>query len=326
MVEKASAPKRSRAGGPKTAAGKAASARNATKHGLRALTPTPGPEQDALTAKVAELTAYYRPDSPLAQLQIQRIARCAAKLESLYALEKTKTDLALLQSQASPEMCRTHFAHYPAEARNLAWLRLSHKAAKLPCNLTDVNLKDVCAEIDAYSGLLENLEDLRRAFPKLRRVLEKSNIKADDATLPMDDLLWLASNMLQSYIALQLGDAVSAVAPDTNTVDKLLLRINAERIGDAGYRHGARPVVNQKAYQNQVLDGFNSFRTLNALCQQAAEIIVAFPGVQSMMAASTTMSADDSDRLMRYQTALEKQLSRYIGEFLELQKIIPVIS
>ena len=62
------------------------------------------------------------------------------------------------------------------------------------------------------------------------------------------------------------------------------------------------------------------------VCQQAAEIIASFPGVQSMVAASTTMPVDDSDRLMRYQTALEKQLSRYIGEFLALQKLAPVLS
>jgi len=34
------------------------------------------------------------------------------------------------------------------------------------------------------------------------------------------------------------------------------------------------------------------------------------------------MPGEDSDRLMRYQTTLEKQLSRYIGELLQLKNAI----
>lgn len=326
MAEKASAPKAGRAGGPKTASGKAVSARNATKHGFRTLTPMPGPEQDAVTAKVAELTAHYRPDNPLAQLQIERIARCAVKLESLYALEQTKSDLALLQSQAYPEKHMVHFAHYPAQARRLAWMRLANKAAKLPCNLTDADLKEVCTEINAYVDLLESLDDLKRGFPKLRKVLEKSNGKANDVPLPLDDQLWVTSNKLQTYIDLQLCDPVVEAATSSNSFDDLIKKINDSEIVNDDHNYGTRPIVNQKAYQIQILKGFNTFKTLNAYCHQAAEIMATYPRVQSMVAASTMMPPDDSDRLMRYQTALEKQLSRYIGEFLQLQKLGPVLS
>jgi hypothetical protein len=324
MAEQAGTPKGGRTGGPKTVAGKSASARNATKHGLFALTPMPGPEQDALSAKVAQLTAYYRPDSPLAQLQIQRIARCAAKLESLYTLEQTKIDLALLQSQTAPDQCMAHFAHYPAEARNLAKAWLSNTATKLPCKLTSASLQEVCTEIGAYFGSLENLEDLRRVFPKLRKVLEKANTGADGVPMPMDDLLWAASKIIKSYIDLQLRDPVDAADPGGQTVDRFLTSMLAKVADAEGHRHGARPVVDPPAYQNQVFEGLNIFKTLNGFCQQAAEIVAAFPKIQSMLSASTMMPPDDSDRLMRYQTALEKQLSRYMGEFLQLQKLGPV--
>ena len=71
-----------------------------------------------------------------------------------------------------------------------------------------------------------------------------------------------------------------------------------------------------------VRDDLNVFKRLRQYRQQAQEIATQFPQVKALLAASTTMPGEDSDRLMRYQTTLEKQLSRYIGELLQLKNAI----
>ena len=144
-----------RTGGPKTAQGKAVSARNSLQHGLRSRAAVPGPEQQAMDAQVAQLTAYYRPRSPLETLQIQRIARCAAKLNTLYAVEKAKTALALLGSRATDDQAMLQFAHYPAAARNLALELMQPSQTKPKFGLTDILLNQLCQEIDDFAGVLE---------------------------------------------------------------------------------------------------------------------------------------------------------------------------
>jgi hypothetical protein len=72
-----------------------------------------------------------------------------------------------------------------------------------------------------------------------------------------------------------------------------------------------------------ILDDFRVFKRLRRYRQQAGEIVAQLPQVKSLLLAAVMMPAEDSDRLMRYQTTLEKQLSRYIGELLQLRTLAP---
>lgn len=76
-----------RSGGPKTIEGKSRSSKNATFHGLTSMVPSNSNEKALVDSYSKELIEYYKPESPLEQLQIQRIATCRAKLAYLYDLE-----------------------------------------------------------------------------------------------------------------------------------------------------------------------------------------------------------------------------------------------
>lgn len=75
-------PKKS-SGGPRTAKGKQASSQNALVHGATTNKVTSAGQQSLVDQYVHELTVYYKPESPLEKLQIQRIALCKAKLDHL---------------------------------------------------------------------------------------------------------------------------------------------------------------------------------------------------------------------------------------------------
>ncbi len=92
-----------RSGGPKTTQGKARSSKNATSHGLTSMRPSNPSEKALIESFAQELTDYYKPKSPLEQLQIQRIAICRAKLAYLYDLEQVKLALAAKELESQPQ-------------------------------------------------------------------------------------------------------------------------------------------------------------------------------------------------------------------------------
>jgi hypothetical protein len=311
-----------RSGGPKTVKGKAISARNSLKHGLHSSAPVAGPEQQVMALQVKQLTAYYRPQSPLEHLQIQRIARCAAKLETLYAIERAKAELALLQAQATDDQALLHFAHYPAAARHLAMEILQptvHEPPAPPIGLTDRLLDQLCQEVDTFVGVLEAESDLSAHFPKLVKFLQTTTITNYEGPFSADHRLWLVAKMLSSHISASLNDPLPMPATGPERVDQFLRKISQdEQLKDMS-RKGMRPRSDAISYQSAVRDDLEVFRQLHQCRRQARQIAAQFPQVKALLAASTMMPGEDSDRLMRYQTTLEKQLSRYVGELLQLR-------
>ena len=81
-------------GGPKTARGKQASSQNSLVHGATSNNVVSADQKALVERYEHELTAYYKPDSPLEKLQIQRIALCRTKLDALYELEMVKLQIA----------------------------------------------------------------------------------------------------------------------------------------------------------------------------------------------------------------------------------------
>ena len=215
-----------RSGGPQTAAGKAKSAGNATKYGTHALQPVSAQEQDALMSKVSELSTYYKPISPLEHLQIKRIARCSVKLDTLYAVEQAKADLAQLEFDTYPEQYLVHFAHYPSDAQSLAVIRLADREAKLPMGLTDSMLQEICQEIDDFVGLVKTQDDLCRGFPKLLAYLQSTQTKDTKDPFSMDQRLWKVASVLLGYLSLNLGDRLDQASNKKDSeLDQLLRKI-----------------------------------------------------------------------------------------------------
>jgi len=95
--------KKAKSTGPKSAAGKAKSSQNAVSHGLTSNRVMPD-EIRMVEEFTQELTHYYKPESPLEVLQIQRIAFCRAKLAKLKDMEVAGREIARRQIELQPEL------------------------------------------------------------------------------------------------------------------------------------------------------------------------------------------------------------------------------
>ena len=160
-----------RSGGPKTAHGKARSSKNATSHGLTSLAPSNSNEKALVDSYSKELIEYYKPESPLEQLQIQRIATCRAKLAYLYDLEQVKLSLAAKELESQPEKILEKIPGANGLAMGMAREFITSGEIHLPCRLDLSLLEAICEEIHQMHGVIENKHQFARALPSLTKYL-----------------------------------------------------------------------------------------------------------------------------------------------------------
>jgi len=73
-------------------------------------------------------------------------------------------------------------------------------------------------------------------------------------------------------------------------------------------------------YHEAVDSDLQEIKKLNQVISQFPDVIKSYEEMKSWMLRSIDLSADDADRMMKYQTMLERRLSTVIGELLELIK------
>jgi hypothetical protein len=100
MSESANKPK----GGPKKAKGKRASSQNYLVHRATSNNVISADQRVLVERYENGLMTYYKPESPLEKLQIQRIALCKAKLDALYELELLKLQIARAELEGNPKL------------------------------------------------------------------------------------------------------------------------------------------------------------------------------------------------------------------------------
>lgn len=273
------------------------------------------PGTPTIAQRVAQLADYYRPQSPLEHLQIQRIARCAAQLDTLHAAEQAKAELARLQSQASPAQIMLFFAQYSPCAQRMALQIIEQTEAVPPFGLTDRVLDLVCLEISNFTGALDTEAHLADAFPVLCQFLRSTSIQNYDGPFALDHRLWAVATLLRTIFL----DAAPASSDKDSQIEQLLRKVHSASALQNSLAAGVRPIKTGVAYQAQVRDDFSVFTQLQDCRRQARAIAAQFGHVKSLVAASAAMPAIEADRIMRERTSLERQLSRAVAELLQLQ-------
>jgi len=114
--------KKAKSTGPKSAAGKAKSSQNAVSHGLTSNRVMPD-EIRMVEEFTQELIHYYKPESPLEVLQIQRIAFCRAKLAKLIDMEVAGREIARRQIDLQPELVVQKLTQYSENSEALLLCR-----------------------------------------------------------------------------------------------------------------------------------------------------------------------------------------------------------
>lgn len=331
-----------RSGGPKTLQGKARSSKNATSHGLTSMVPSNSNEKALVDSYSKELIEYYKPESPLEQLQIRRIAICRAKLAYLYDLEQVKLSLATKELESQPEKILEKIPGATGLALGMAKEFITSGEIHLPCRLDPPLLEAICDEIKQMSGVIENKHQFARALPKLTKYLNAypvvglnntnqwmEKLAAISKDLKMTDEmgerhLGRFEEILRGYQRGREYEALLEKEAAKPEMDELERYQEERRIA-----RGQKPKIVEsppkvdpdaiadidavKAYLGQFLELHQSY-------EKAQKLAVQYQEIKDLMLRALSLPVAESDLLMRYQTTLERRLSSAIGELLALQR------
>ena len=331
-----------RTGGPKTAMGKARSSKNATSHGLTSMVASNSNEKALIDSYAKELIDYYKPQSPLEQLQIQRIATCRAKLAYLYDLEQVKLSLAIKELESQPEKILEKIPGAAGMAAGMAKDLINTGKIHLPCRLDLPLLEVICDEIDQMQGAIENKNQFARALPRLTKYLNaypvvglnntnqwmekleavSKDIKRTDEM--GDSYLGQYDELIRGFLRGREYEALLEKEAMRPKIEELERYQEERRIArglpprklepEASVDPDAIPDMEVvKSFLVQFIKVYESY-------QKAQEIVERFQEIKDLMMRAISLPVAESDLLMRYQTTLERRLSSAIGELLALQR------
>jgi hypothetical protein len=305
-----SSPKKS-SGGPRTAKGKQVSSQNALVHGATSNRVTSAVQQSLVEQYEKDLTAYYKPESPLEKMQIQRIALCKAKLDALYELEQVKLQIACEDLERSPELIMQKIDAEDDLVKAIAETIIEKRDLDLPLGLNPHLLQVISSEINVIGGRLEMGDDLNLVLPSLDRFLNES---ADKLKLTPYEVL------------LRIGKTINAMFDERGLLDyklrdvlRSIRQANQEKIDGENSLNLAITASNDEAKHTKTQETLSGIVRMNLVVNNAYELAQKFLRMQDLMLRSVTLSGEESDRLLRYQTTWERRLSSAIGELLALQ-------
>jgi hypothetical protein len=310
----------SKSTGPTSKKGKAIASRNAITHGLTGNQVLPD-EVQMVDDFVKELTAYYKPQSPLEVLQIQRIAFCRAKLAKLMDIEVAGREIFRREIESNPALIFEKLNQYSPHLKHLATLELEDQSILKVLGLDKTSLQSIEREIREFAGGLENGDDLPKVFPKLCGFLKKSKFVDAQATdMGWDQRLMIFAEKIR-ILTIGSDDKYAKVKP--GTYEAALLKINKEDqlVATARRKQERQFQPGTDNYLRVIQSDFNVITDLARSFAQVKAVLSSYEEMKSWMLRSVDLSAQESERMMRYQTMLEKRLSTAIGELLMLQKI-----
>jgi hypothetical protein len=298
-------------GGPQTAKGKRVSSQNALVHGATSNNAFSAEQRVAVEQYVQELTDFYKPESPLGKLQIQRIALCKAKLDALYQLEQVKLQIASEDLKRTPELVMQKIEAGGEMTQAFAETLSKGRELELPMGLTPESLALISSEINAIGGKLDSEDDLNIALPNLSLFIKG-----------------LANRLGSSpyKILLRIGETVNGMLKEKGAIGyKLRQLLQSMKKAKQDEIYGESPVdelvvaVEVEPDLNKINEALGGIVQLNSVVKSAHEVAKDFMRMKELMLSSVTLSGEESDRLLRYQTTWERRLSSAIGELLALQ-------
>jgi hypothetical protein len=289
-----------KSGGPVSAAGKAISAKNAIKHGATATGFINDQEEERYKGLLHDLRAHYKYDNPLIKLQLERIARVTVQLERI----QNTID-------ATFQKCR---AEINIENKLMDELNMSsdQQLAVTLDKLLDDNIDEATEGMILAESIglrlikPENFEDLMKYAPTICQDIYTNAIKkgksVKDYVNGMIRKFDEKPNQYSNY-------DIRVLAPDgikkpitLPPLEDSFLALNSDVLPG---------IIKWKLHEvhelHQEKTKLNDFKRLLPIAEQA-----------------TTPDLDHLDKLMRYQTTLQRQLSTTMGELIALTKTNPM--
>ena len=310
--------KKSKSTGPKTRSGKSVSSLNAVSHGLTSQRVLPD-EVKMVDDFINELTAYYKPQSPLEILQIQRISFCRAKLAKLIDIEVAGREMARREIQHHPELIFEKLLQFSQKVKNLALKSIQGESVLEGLGLSQRGLTRIGQEIEGFMGDLQSEDELPKSFPFLCIYLNKTKFtKEQNESIGLDQRLMIFAEKVRNLDQIN----VTSLHEQGGFESALLAIERASRIEEMARREQKRQTgYGVGGYRHVVQNDLEVIRLFAESFKQLPLVLQSFEEMKTWMLRSTDLNAQESERMIKYQTMLEKRLSTAIGELLALQKI-----
>ncbi len=308
--------------GPKTEEGKKRSSANALQHGASAAVLVPTSTQELVKAYEAELVSHYRPSSPLVLLQIQRIATTRAKLAQLYELEQSRMAMICKEFDENPKQVMDAIKNKDELVAAMALNLIKKGDLDLPYGLLPEQIKQVAKEISELKHPVATDEDLNLHLPKLCKLLSSLKVGWLGGLIEDTDCLGLLKIVAEDFR--KMFDKSFPYAGNFMVLlNRIVKRAEApsepaqvwskERREFVDAPKPEKPKVEPvKADEMKTYLGY--FISLDSAIGEVAGLVQQFSAQAQMMRAALSLPPEESDRLNRHQTALERRLSTQIGE------------
>lgn len=316
--------------GPKTAVGKLHSSKNSTKHGLNSSELVGLAQEKTFKSIWTELTKYYRPQTPLQKIQLERIAICKTKLRYSYELEADKLQLIRYEAEAKGFDAKD-YGRISKLALGMLREMSIFKVLTLPAHLTPNILEAIDAEILAFQDDVTGDQDLENYFPTLVKYLNIFDSNASELHVKLKGV----ANLLADVIAMgdlyvehmktlvprdkhKSSSVPSTIDPEMDELDRYQEKVRA--------RHGLKPIIKVKPILSypETIEIKQWLKTFQDVQRAYKEVQIYGDHVKrksELGLKAISLPKEEAELMMRYQVTWEKRLSSAIGEFLQLVKM-----
>ena len=296
-------------GGPITKEGKAISSQNAVKHGALTKKFQSSEEQEAYNQLLSSLQAQFQQTNPLVQMQLERIASLKIQLDRI----QHHIDLTYANSQSNSEKIEQVCEHLNISASDLS-SSLYHRSDNQ--NLDDflIKLEPVTHELISNPwGNFDKAEEFLDFLPNfcifLSNTASNREIKINAMTSHVESILMSLPFMaemarkLRNVLKYDDSDEPSSRSLTNLSDDEINEMISEAKIQNLKIL--AKAIL--EWLQKMKMDQYNH-KTFQKLMKSDLT--------------PTEINLDKLDKLYRYQTAVQRQISTVMGELIVLQKTI----
>lgn len=342
-------PKSRRSGGPKSPSGIAKASQNSIKHGLTAKVPTSPAELVMMESFAQELIDYYKPQSPLEKLQIERIALCRAKLARLYQVENARLDIEANKLASTPNQFFKEMPHVKGVVKGMTLEYIRFGSLTLPLGLTELELFQIATEVRSLQGKAVDEANLWALVPHLTQLIDRHLKELQPSEANKGSRLAQLETLLQNLKTIyengenyleQVKSLIAMFEPlddfkdvdsDSDSKTELEEWIEAQqaaREAERAKRHPKTKAITQVDNEQEV--SAKKFRQIMSQCQLWVQLYVdsqdakrayaQYQQTRDLLLKALALPSSEAELLLRYQSALERRLSQAIGELLELQR------
>ena len=286
--------------GPKTKLGKSIASSNAVKHGATAKHFISPVESQAYQAFLAALQKAYPNKNPLVAMQLERIAKIKIQLERIQLTIDATFEMAQeeedLDTKLTDLLNMDKFLKGQAKSIASGEIELSewvnHDRIKIVAELSSVDI-----------GELKTHHDFLTRTPQLCQYLFNRSCEYQISILNFIDLhaeidLKKSNQLKGGFDELMRGLAHDIDFDSKDNLDDAIQKVNLEALSKAATLYALE---------------------INRLSDAHYKIIV-FTRLRQIPHLPIALNLDTLDKLYRYQSTLQRQLSNCIGELLVLNK------